>query len=211
MRLRPCSGFEQPRGEGIPVFFHELAAGRFFRAVKRSILICLPVLLHDICPGGERACFFHHAFQGWNGRPNQIKNQNGPEAHASLAEGVEKEQGEEGIEDGRGFEEKFIVHDARTEEKAACHHPQRDVVPWLLPARWKEQRPRQQDAQNQRRQEAGVFDGTGMEQEPVLPVMIDFSVPLRKQAGEAASSVQMGVKDGHDRRAQDGDPENRLG
>ena len=59
---------------------------------------------------------------------NEIKNQEGPVFHVSPAEGPEKEQGKEGIEDGRSFKEKFIVHDARAEKEAACHHAQRDVV-----------------------------------------------------------------------------------
>ena len=41
---------------------------------------------------------------------------------------VEKEQGEEGIEDRRGFKEKFIIHDARAEKEAACHHPQLSLI-----------------------------------------------------------------------------------
>lgn len=49
-----------------------------------------------------------------------------------------------------------------------------------------------------------------MEQKPLLPVMVDFRIFCVKQAGKLPSSVQMGIKDGHDGRAQGREPENRL-
>ena len=191
------------------VLFHELAADEGARAVRRAAGR-LPMFPHDARPGGECFRFFHDALQVREGGKNEIKNQEGPVFHVSPAEGPEKEQGKEGIEDGRSFKEKFIVHDARAEKETACHHAQRDVVQRVFPAFWEEERPRQQYPQGQGQQEAGVFDGIGMEQKPLLPVMVDFRIFCIKQAGELPSSVQMGIKDGHDGRAQGREPENRL-
>lgn len=109
------------------VLFHELAADEGARAVRRAAGR-LPMFPHDARPGGECFRFFHDALQVREGGKNEIKNQEGPVFHVSPAEGPEKEQGKEGIEDGRSFKEKFIVHDARAEKEAACHHAQRDVV-----------------------------------------------------------------------------------
>ena len=117
------------------VLFHELAADEGARAVRRAAGR-LPMFPHDARPGGECFRFFHDALQVREGGKNEIKNQEGPVFHVSPAEGPEKEQGKEGIEDGRSFKEKFIVHDARAEKEAACHHAQRDVVQRVFPAFW---------------------------------------------------------------------------
>ena len=100
------------------VLFHELAADESVRAVRRAVGR-LPMFPHDARPGGECSRFFHDALQVREGGKNEIKNQEGPVFYASPAEGPEKEQGKEGIEDGRSFKEKFIVHDARAEKETA--------------------------------------------------------------------------------------------
>ena len=103
------------------VLFHELAEDESLRAAGH-VAGRLPMFLHEVWPGGECSRFFHGALQVREGGKAQIENQEGPVFHASPAEGPEKEQGKEGIEDGRSFKEKFVVHDARAEKEAACHH-----------------------------------------------------------------------------------------
>ena len=127
------------------VLFHELAADGSFRAVRHAAG-CLPMFLPDVCPGGECSRFFHGALQVREGGKNEIKNQEGPVFHASPAESLEKEQGKEGVKNGRGFKEKFIIHNARAEKEAACHHAQSDVVQRVFPAFGEEERPRQQNS-----------------------------------------------------------------
>ena len=156
----------------MPVFFDELAVGRFFRVVQRASVAFLPVLAHRSGIGGECTQLFPHAGQGRNGRPCQVEEQDCPKRGAAVAEGPQEQQGEEGVEDGGSLEKKLVVHDARPEEEAAGHSSQGDVVQRVFPARWEEQGSRQQNAQQERSQEACVFDGVRMNQHALPGIVV---------------------------------------
>lgn len=88
--LGPCSGLEQPRGEGMAVFFDELAVDRFFRMVKRASVAFLPMRPHDAVAGGKGAQFFSRAGQGRDGRPCQIEKKDDPEVRTAITEGFKE-------------------------------------------------------------------------------------------------------------------------
>lgn len=192
------------------VFFNELAVEGFFRVVKRSLPVFLPVLAPRCVPGGECFHFPPDASQGGKGRYCQINGQQGPEPHAAVPEGMQEEEGQERVKDGRRLEEEFIVHDARPEEEAAGQHAQRDVVEGHPFAGGKKQYSRQQDAQKEGEQETGVFDGVRIKLHLLLRVVECRGILACKQAGELTSAVKIRVKDAHDSDEQGRGPKDRM-
>lgn len=82
------------------IFFDKLAVERLFRVVEGSPVVFLPVCLHQSAVRRECSQFFRHADHGGNGRECHINGQEDAGPCASGAEGVQKEECQEGVKHG---------------------------------------------------------------------------------------------------------------